>query len=127
MKSDGKALGGRGYLVEKLRERGLSRRQAVRILNFILKEMKKTLRRGGSVEFPLGKLKRVRRHFSKEWGRIDDWPAGQQPYTVEWELDEAGDRLLNGRGNVPVKGARPWRRAGKGVRKRAFSIRKSGK
>ena len=30
---------GRAYLVEKLRERGLSRRDSVRILNVILEEM----------------------------------------------------------------------------------------
>ena len=96
MKSKSKNLGGRAYLVSKLRERGLSRRQAVRILNAIFAEMKKALRRGYAVEFPLGKLKRVRRHFSKEWDCIDDWPANRQPYTVEWELDEAGERLLNG-------------------------------
>ena len=30
--------------------------------------------------------------------RIDDydWPSVRQPYTVEWELDEAGWRLLFG-------------------------------
>ena len=49
MKSKGKSLGGRAYLVGKLREWGLSRRQAVRILNAILAEMKKALRRGREV------------------------------------------------------------------------------
>ena len=96
MKSKGKNLGGRGYLVSKLRERGFSRRDAVRILNILLSEMKKALRRGGEVEFPLGKLKRVRRHFSKEWDAIGDWPADRQPYTVEWELDETEEQFLVG-------------------------------
>ena len=66
MESKGRNLRGRAYLVGKLREWGLSRRQAVRILNAILAEMKKALRRGREVEFPFGKLKRVRRHFSEE-------------------------------------------------------------
>ena len=110
MKSKGKNLGGRGYLVSKLRERGLSRRQAVRILNFILKEMKKTLRRGWEVEFPLGKQVRARRHFSKEWDSVDDWPADRQRYTVSWELDEAGDRLLNPERQKPREGDRKSRK-----------------
>ena len=75
MKSKGKNLGGRGSLVSKLRERGLSHRRAVRIVDAVLAEMKKALRRGRAVEVPLGKLKRVLPHFSKEWERIDDWPA----------------------------------------------------
>ena len=119
-----RSLGGRGYLVKKLSERGLSRRQAVRILNFILKEMKKTLRRGGAVEFPLGKLVRVRRHFSKEWDRVDDWPADRQRYTVAWELDEAGDRLLNPERRRLRRGDRKNRRRPKIGASRG---RKSGK
>ena len=119
-----RSLGGRGYLVEKLGERGLSRRQAVRILNFILNEMKKTLRRGGSVEFPLGKLVRVRRHFSKHWDNVDDWPANRQRYTVSWELDEAGDRLLNPERRKPRPGDRKNRKHPKIGASRG---RKSGK
>lgn len=110
MPSAGKNIGGRGYLVRKLGERGLSRRQAVHILNAIFAEMKKTLRRGGSVEFPFGKLVRVRRHFSKYWNGVDDWPAHQQPYTVAWELDEAGDRLLNAERLKPRPGDRKSRK-----------------
>jgi hypothetical protein len=34
--------------------------------------MEKALRRGREVEFPLGRLKRVRRHFNKEWDYVDD-------------------------------------------------------
>ena len=37
---------GRAYLVKKLQERGLSRRDAVRNLNAIIWEMKKALKRG---------------------------------------------------------------------------------
>jgi len=52
-----KNLGGRAYLVGKLVERGLSRRQAVRILNTIFQEMGEALQRGEDVEFPYGCLK----------------------------------------------------------------------
>jgi hypothetical protein len=84
---------GRAYLVKKLRERGLSRRDSVRILNSILLEMKKALKRGWKVEFPFGKLKRVKRYFGARWEAVDDWPANRQPYTVEWELDAADEEL----------------------------------
>jgi hypothetical protein len=53
------------------------------------------LKRGGEVEFPFGKLKRVRRHFSKLWDAIDDWPANRDLYTIVHEVDEAGDRELH--------------------------------
>jgi hypothetical protein len=58
--------------------------------------MRQALARGRVVEFPYGKLKRVKRHFSKYWDNVDDWPANREPYTVEWQLDEAGDQELNG-------------------------------
>lgn len=51
-------------------EHGLSRRQAVSVLNFIFTEMKNALRRGREVEFPFGRLTRARRHFSKHWDAI---------------------------------------------------------
>jgi hypothetical protein len=85
---------GRAYLVGKLRERGLSRRQAVVVVNVILERMIKALRRGEEVEFPIGKLRRVRRHFSNYWDGENDWPANRQGYTVEWYLDKEGLRLL---------------------------------
>lgn len=87
---------GRAYLVEKLRERGLSKRDSVRIVNFIFAAMAKTLKRGGVVPFPFGNLKRVKRHFHRWWDHVGDTPANRSPYTVEHELDEEGDRLLNG-------------------------------
>jgi hypothetical protein len=62
----------------------------------ILAEMTKALKRGWAVEFPFGRLKRVKRHFSQWWDMIDDYPANRAPYTVEWELDEEGDKQLNG-------------------------------
>ena len=84
---------GRAYLVSKLQERGVSRRMAVRILNLIFAEMSKALQRGREVEFPFGRLKRVKR-VSRRWELAGDEPM--TPYTVEHELDATGYRLLPG-------------------------------
>ena len=90
---------GRAYLVGKLRKRGLSRRDSVRILNFVLREMAQALKRDEPVEFPLGALRRVRHQRSKKRG----WFLGKittiykRPYTVKHELDEEGYKLLNGK------------------------------
>ena len=78
MKSKPKNLG-RAYLVGKLRARGLPRRQSVLIVNVILDLMIRALKRGWEVEFPLGKLRAVKRHFSKLRDVIDDWPANRGP------------------------------------------------
>ena len=86
---------GRAYLVGKLQARGLSRRRSVLIVNVILSRMIHALKRGREVEFPFGKLKRVKRHFSKWWDAIDDWPANRDSYTIVHEVDEAGDRELH--------------------------------
>jgi len=94
MESKTKNLG-RAYLIGKLQARGLSRRQSVLIVNGMLEQMIRALRRGWEVEFPFGKLKRVKRHFSNSWDSIDDWPANRDPYTIVHELDEAGDRELH--------------------------------
>ena len=93
----GKRLAGRAYLVAKLRRHGLSKRQAVRVLDTIITAMAEELKRGREVEFPFGKLVRVRRHFGDWWDAADDWPANRDPYTVEHETDLAGERLLNGK------------------------------
>jgi nucleoid DNA-binding protein len=60
----------KGDLVEKLRKRGLSRRNAVLILNFILDEMAAALKHGEEVEFPFGSLKRVRHAHKQQQGRF---------------------------------------------------------
>ena len=90
---------GRAYLVDKLRERGLSRRDSVCILNIILEEMAKALKRGERVEFPLGALRRVRHQRTKKrgWflGRITN--IYKRRYWVRHELDEEGYKLLNGK------------------------------
>ena len=98
MENKPKSLG-RAYLVGKLRERGWTRRESARIVNFVLNEMTQALKRGESVEFPLGTLRRVRHQRSKQRG----WFLGRirtiykRPYTVKHELNEEGYKLLNGK------------------------------
>ena len=91
----GKSVG-RAYLVGNLQEQGLSRRQSIEVVNVILERMIHALRRGLEVEFPFGKLKRVKEHFSQWWDAVDDTPANRHLYTVEYELDELGDQELHG-------------------------------
>ena len=78
---------GRTYLIGKLRERGLSRRGAKQVLNFILEEMKAALARNEPVEFPLGWLMREK-EISPHWELIGDEPT--KPYTVEHYTDAEG-------------------------------------
>ena len=68
MENEPKVLN-KGYLVGKLRERGLSRRAAVRILDAVLDEVAAALSRGEVVEFPLGCLKRVRHAYGEQPGQ----------------------------------------------------------
>ena len=90
---------GRAYLVDKLRERGRSRRDSVSIVKFVFDEMARALKRGELVEFPLGTLRRVRHQRSKKRG----WFLGKittiykRRHTVKHELDEEGYKLLNGK------------------------------
>lgn len=90
---------GRAYLVDKLRERGLSRRDSVSIVKFVFDEMAKALKRGELVEFPLGALRRVRHQRSKQRGRFlgKVRTIYKRRYTVKHELDEEGHNLLNGK------------------------------
>jgi len=97
---------GRAYLVEKLRERGLSRRQAVRILNEIFLEMSEALARGEDVEFPFGYLTRVDR-------RVFMNCELQWPRTVQHEFDEPGSELFYGRDPEPERGRGRARKTGK--------------
>jgi len=89
----GRNLGGRAYLVAKLGEHGVSRRQAVEILSRVFREMGLALRRGEYVEFPFGCLKADKR-LSQRWEMIGDEPM--RPYFVEHHVDEEGERLLEG-------------------------------
>jgi len=96
MESKPKNLG-RAYLIDKLRERGLSRRNSVRILNFVLDEMTQALRRGEKVEFPFGTLLRVRHQHAKKrgWFLEKIITIYKKPYSVKHELDEKGYKLLS--------------------------------
>ena len=87
MERAGKALN-KGYIVRKLRERGLFRRRAVQLLNSILDEVGAALARGDDVEFPFGSLKNVRHPRKK----TDGWFLGRittiykKPYTVALDV-----------------------------------------
>ena len=65
------------------KDRGLSRRHAVRVLNLIFTEMQQAQKRGHSVEFPLGKLLRVRRLVQT------DRPANRQGSPLEQQPDSS--------------------------------------
>ncbi len=89
---------GRAHLVKKLQERGgLSRRGAVRVLNVMFKEMSAALARGEEVEFPFGKLERVRHPRVTPRGIFLEGTLRKykKPLTVAHATDEAGEKLLN--------------------------------
>jgi nucleoid DNA-binding protein len=98
MESKPKNLG-RAYLIDKLRERGLSRRDSARIVRFVFDEMTKALKRGESVEFPLGTLRRVHHQRPKKrgWFLNNIRTIYKRPYTIKHELDKEGNILLNDR------------------------------
>ena len=77
----------KGYIVRKLRERGLSRRQSVQLLNFILDEVAAALMRGEDVEFPFGSLRRVHHLHKKQQGLFLNkiTTTYRKPYTVALE------------------------------------------
>lgn len=89
----------RDYLIGKLRKRGLSRRDSVRILNFVIDEMTQALKRGEEVEFPFGTLRRARHQHAKKRGWFLDkiTTIYKKPYTIKHELDDEGYKLLNGK------------------------------
>ena len=79
-------------IVKELRKRGLSRRDAVRILNSILEAVPAALKRGESVEFAVGALKRVRHAHRQQQGRFlnRETTIYGKPYTVILEVNPAG-------------------------------------
>ena len=84
-------------MIDKLRQRGLSRRDSARIVRFVFDEMAEALKRGENVEFPLGTLRRVRHQRPKRRGWFLEriMTIYKRPYTVKYELDEKGYKLLN--------------------------------
>jgi len=103
----------KGYIVRKLRERGLSRRRSVELLNSILDEAAAALARGEDVEFPFGSLQRVH-HPHK---MTDGWFLGRiatiykTPYTVALEVDAESEELLNKRNEEPKSRRAPTAQA----------------
>ena len=104
----------KGYIVRKLCERGLSRRQSVQILNSILDEVVAALARGEDVEFPFGSLKKVHHPHKK----TDGWFLGRnttiykKPYTVALQVDAEGEALVNKKREVVQSPRAPTVRAG---------------
>ncbi len=102
---------GRAHLVKKLQKHGLSRRGAVLVLNVMFKEMTAALARGEEVEFPFGKLERVRHprvtpRVSFLEGTLRKY---KKPWTVAHVSDEAGEKLLNPKPKKLVWPTRPVR------------------
>jgi nucleoid DNA-binding protein len=95
MESKTKAMNKR-YIVARLRERGLSRRDAVHFLNAVLAEMAAALKRGEEVEAPFGYLKRVPHARKKQHGLFLNkiTTIYKKPYTVVLEVDADGEELL---------------------------------
>ena len=87
----------KGDILKKLRERGLSRRDAVRILDFVLAEVGAALERGEEFEFAFGSLKKVRHAHKKQQGRFlnRNTTIYQKPNSVVLVADAAGKKLLN--------------------------------
>lgn len=87
----------KGDIEAQLRAHGLSRRDAVLVLDFILAEVSAALARGEDVEFALGKLKLApHRHRTQEGKFLGKTRTiYRQRNTVVHEMNEKGDRLLN--------------------------------
>ncbi|HTZ89249.1 MAG TPA: HU family DNA-binding protein [Alloacidobacterium sp.] len=79
-------------IVKELRKRNLSRRDAVRILDFVLDEVSAALKRGEPVEFAVGTPKRVRHAHRQQEGRFlnQQTTIYKKPYTVILEVSPAG-------------------------------------
>ena len=65
-------------------------------MNAILDVMIMALGRGRDVEFPFGRLSRVRTQFGARWGNHDDRPAHRDPYSVQWIPSWEGLKQLLG-------------------------------
>ena len=79
----------KGYIVRKLQQRGLSRRQSVQLVNFILDEVSAALACSEDVKFPFGSLQRVHH-------RILDTFKIADAHRPEADLDLAEFNLRSG-------------------------------
>jgi len=86
-------------IVKKPRERGLSRRNAVRIFNQIFDEMVAALSRGEAVEFPFGSLMRVNHTRKEQRGRFlgEMRSIYTKLFAVTLEVNSEGEKLLQKR------------------------------
>jgi nucleoid DNA-binding protein len=82
----------RADLVQRLEDKGFSRRLAVELVNLVFAEMIQALARGETVEFPLGHLERVKRKRRPQRGWFLDriTTIYQNPWTVRYVSDEGG-------------------------------------
>ncbi len=95
-----KTIGGRSYLVARVRERGLSHHKAARILALTFEEMQQEIKRRREVEFPQGMLNKLRR-LSRT-----DLPGGRPRHTVECRTTNHPGRYSDRAGrNTMKKGA----------------------
>lgn len=102
----------KGDIVEKLRERGLSRRRAVLILDFVLEEVSAALKRGEPVEFAFGFLRRVRHAHRQQEGRFLNRNATiyRKPYTVVFEKRSAARKPPQKTTKLQDRLTVPWHR-----------------
>lgn len=102
----------KGDILEKLRERGLSRRRAVHILDSVLEEVSAALKRGESVEFAHGTLKRVRHAHRQQQGRFLNRNATiyRKPYTVVFEKRSAAMKPPQQTAKLQDRLTEPWHR-----------------
>ena len=96
----------KGYIVRKLRERGLSRRRAVQILNSILDEVATALARGEEVEFPFGSLQRVHHRILNTFKIADAHRPDADLDLAEFIL-RSGLLVSNAFGLMPNRHKRP--------------------
>jgi len=107
--------------VKQLQKRGMSRRDAVAVLNEMFNEMKLALAQGETVAFPFGKLKIVRHKHRKRRGwflnRIT--VIYRKPFTIEHVTDAKGKQLLEPKPEAKPQRIRvvlppkPWLQSGK--------------
>jgi hypothetical protein len=97
----------KGYIVRKLRERRLSRRRSVQLLNYLLDEVGVAFARGEDVEFPFGSLKKgsiicTRRrpamHSEKAWKN-----GGSYGGSAAWRKREPGVLLAEALSCQPLE------------------------
>lgn len=104
----------RADLVQKLGEKGFSRRLAAEMVNLLFAAIAEALIRGEEVKFPFGHLERVERKRKPQRG----WFLGKimttykNPWTVELKVNDEGRKLLDAEDRRRKEAQRPpsWNR-----------------